>query len=109
MFSRISLAIAQPIRLGSGDIVPEFRAAWFHNFIDRQAQYNASLIGTGTPSFAQNGVPIGTDGADLGVGLDFAIAQSVFPARTAGFVQYDATWASHQMVNSVAAGVRMKW
>ena len=89
--------------------LPELRAAWLHNFLDTQSQYNASFIGTGAGSFAQAGVPIGREAGDLGAGISFAIAQTTFPAQMSGFVQYDATLASHETANTVAAGLLLKW
>lgn len=109
LFSRIGIAFAQPMTLGETHIVPEFRGAWLHNFVNAQSSYNATFIGTTAASFAQNGVPIGRDAVDFGVGLGFALPQTAFPGELSGFLQYDATLAVHEMVSSIAAGVRYKW
>jgi outer membrane autotransporter protein len=109
LFSRIGVAIAQPIVLGGADVVPEIRASWLHNFIDTQGKYTATFSGAGTPGFAETGVPVGPDGADLGIGLNVAITQAMLPGQMSGFLQYDATLASHETANSVAAGLRVKW
>jgi outer membrane autotransporter protein len=111
LFSRLSIAIARPMVFEGVEVVPELRAAWFHNFMDQQGQFDAAFIGSGTgsPSFTETGVPVGPDGGDLGVGVNFAIAQTMLPARMAGFLQYDATLASHEVASTVAAGLRVKW
>jgi autotransporter-associated beta strand protein len=108
LFSRLS--IARPMIFAGIEVVPELRAAWFHNFLDQQGQFNAAFIGTGTPGFTETGVPVGPDGADIGLGVNIAIAQSVLPAaRMVGFLQYDATLASHETASIVAAGLQVKW
>jgi fibronectin-binding autotransporter adhesin len=109
LFSRLSIAIARPMVFEGVEVVPELRAAWFHNFLDQQGQFNAAFIGTGTPGFTETGVPVGPDGGDLGLGVNFAIAQTMLPAHVAGFLQYDATLASHEVASTVAVGLRVKW
>ena len=107
LFSRFGIAIAEPMVVGNTTIVPEVRAAWFHNFLDQQGQSLASFAGS--PSFTQTGAPVGADGADIGVGLSFSLGQTAFPAQASGFLQYDATLASHETLNTFAGGVRVKW
>ena len=110
LFSRLSIAIARPMVFAGVEVVPELRAAWLHNFLDQQGQFNAAFIGTGTPGFTEAGVPVGPDGADVGLGVNVAITQTMLPAaRMAGFLQYDATLASHETASTVAAGLRVKW
>ena len=109
LFSRVGISIAQPFRIGDITLVPELRAAWLHNFLDNQAQFTAAFSGTSAASFGETGPSIGSDGADLGVGVSMAIAQSVVPGQMSGFIHYDATLASREMVNSVAGGLRYKW
>jgi outer membrane autotransporter protein len=109
LFSRIGFAIAQPMTFGGGDLLPELRAAWLHNFLDNAGAFNASFIGTGAGSFNQVGAAVGRDAADLGAGVSFAISQTSLPGHMTGFVQYDATVASHATANAVAAGLRLNW
>jgi uncharacterized protein with beta-barrel porin domain len=109
LYSRVGVAIAQPMTLGDTSMLPEFRAAWLHNFLDTQGQFAASLVGAGTASFNQVGAAIGRDAGDLGVGVSFAIAQTTLPGQMSGFVQYDATLAAHQTANAIAAGLRLRW
>ena len=109
LFSRIGIAFAQPMTLGATHIVPEFRGAWLHNFVHAQSSDSATFIGANAASFVQNGVPVGRDAVDFGAGLGFALPQTAFPGELSGFLQYDATLAAHEMVNSIAAGVRYKW
>jgi outer membrane autotransporter protein len=107
LLSRMGIAIANPMVIGNTAIVPEIRAAWFHNFLDQQGQSSAAFIGSS--NFTQTGAPVGSNGVDLGLGLSFSLAQTLFPAQASGFLQYDATLASHEMLNTFAGGVRMKW
>lgn len=107
LFSRLGVAIANPMVVGNTTIVPEARAAWFHNFLDQQGQSVASLAGS--PSFTQTGAPVGVDGVDIGVGVSFSLGQTMFPVQASGFLQYDATLASHETLNTFAGGVRVKW
>jgi len=72
LYTRVGFAIAQPIMLGGTSILPEFRAAWLHNFLDTQGQFAASFIGTGTASFSQVGAPVGRDAGDIGAALEYA-------------------------------------
>ncbi|MFZ2008172.1 MAG: autotransporter domain-containing protein, partial [Stellaceae bacterium] len=109
LFSRIGIAFARPFILGQAHLVPEFRAAWLHNFLDLNDTYNAAFSGSNAPSFVQSGVPIGRDAGDVGVGLGIAFPQTAFPGELSGFVQYDATLATHETINSIAAGVRYRW
>jgi hypothetical protein len=67
----------------------------------------ASLAGS--PSFTQTGAPVGVDGVDIGVGVSFSLGQTMFPVQASGFLQYDATLASHETLNTFAGGVRVKW
>jgi fibronectin-binding autotransporter adhesin len=109
LFSRIGIAFAQPFTWGEAHLVPEFRAAWLHNFLDLNDTYNAAFSGSNAPSFVQSGVPIGREAADVGLGLGVAFPQTAFPGELSGFLQYDATLATHATINSIAAGVRYKW
>jgi outer membrane autotransporter protein len=109
LYSRVGVAIAQPMVLGDTSILPEFRAAWLHNFLDTQGQFAASFLSAGTASFGQVGAAVGRDAGDLGVGVSFAIPQTIFPGRMLGFVQYDATLAAHETANAIAAGLRLTW
>lgn len=109
MFSKVGVTVARPMTWGATNVVPEFRAAWLHNFLDTQSQFTAVFSGLGAASFNQTGVPVGRDAADLGAGLDFAIAQTAFAGRMTGFVQYQATLAAHETAHTVAAGLRINW
>ncbi len=109
LYSRVGVAVARPMMLGDTTILPEFRAAWLHNFLDTQGQFAASFLSAGTASFGQVGAAIGRDAGDLGVGVSFAIPQTTFPGQMSGFVQYDATLAAHETANAIGAGLRLTW
>lgn len=109
LYSQVGIAISQPVTIGATSIIPEFRAAWLHNFMDDQSRYTASFIGGNAASFGQVGPALGRDVFDLGIGLSFAIAQADFPDRMSGFIQYNATLSSHESANAVAGGLRVKW
>lgn len=109
LYSRVGVAIGQPMVLGDTSILPEFRAAWLHNFLDTQGQFGASFLGAGSASLGQVGAAVGREAGDLGVGVSVAIAQTDFPGQMSGFIQYDATLAAHETANAIAAGLRLKW
>jgi autotransporter-associated beta strand protein len=109
LFSRIGVAFSETMMAGATPIIGELRGAWTHNFLDDHNQFNAAFIGTGAASFDQVGATIGRDAFDVGIGVSFAIAQLTVPAHLTGFIQYDATFASREFANAVAAGMRLKW
>lgn len=109
LYTRLGVTVVKPVMLGDTAIVPEFRAAWLHNLLDNYGQFSAAFAGAPTASFTQLGAPMGTDAAELGVGVSFGIARTSFGGELSGFVQYEAWLAEHELANAVGAGVRLKW
>jgi outer membrane autotransporter protein len=107
--SRIGVSISQPMLLGGGQVLPEFRAAWTHDFLDTRGVVAANFAGAPAIGFNEVGAAVGRDAADLGGGLSFAVPQTSVPGQLSAFLQYDATLAAHQTNNAIAAGLKLNW
>jgi len=107
--SKVGVSIAEPMMLGTTQVLPELRVAWTHDFIDQNGAFAAAFAGAPTAGFSEIGAPVGRDAADVGAGLSFAISQAALPGQLTGFVQYDGTFSAHQTNNAVAAGLKLNW
>ncbi|HLJ63951.1 MAG TPA: autotransporter outer membrane beta-barrel domain-containing protein, partial [Stellaceae bacterium] len=84
-----------------GDIVPELRVGYSHEFLDAAQTLTGSLAGT---PFSVTGVNFGRDSALVGVGVTQAINAD---ARV--FVDYDGKITGSLQQHAVSAGVRVSF
>jgi len=91
---RVSTVIA-------GNIVPEVRVGWSHEFLDAAQTLSGSLA---TIPFSVTGVNFGRDSALVGVGVTQAIN-----ANARVFVDYDGKITGSFQEHAVSAGVRVSF
>jgi outer membrane autotransporter protein len=102
--SSLGLKISQELPLSTGAITFGAQLRWMHEFMDAQAQYQATLIGAPGSGFTVKGVDLGRDTVLAGVNLSYAASASLNL-----FADYDYQAESHNRVNRVTFGLRYLW
>ncbi|AMP09678.1 outer membrane autotransporter barrel domain protein [Collimonas arenae] len=102
--SSIGVRLSSDLALSSGVLTFGAQLRWMHEFMDAQAQYQATLIGAPGSPFTVKGVDFGRDAALVGVNLSYAAT-----ARLNLFADYDFQTESHNQVNRITAGLRYLW
>ena len=86
-------------------IVPEFRAAWLHQYLDTAAHVTESLAAAPSASFGTTGLNVGRDAALLEGGLSYKAPDTSFTL----YVQYDATLSSCEINHAIRGGLAIYW
>lgn len=86
-------------------IVPEFRAAWLHQFLDTTAHVSEAFAATPTASFSTTGLDVGRDAALLEAGLSYKAPDSSITF----YAQYDATLSSREIDHAIRGGFAVFW
>ena len=90
-------------KVGHVDVLPEFRAAWQHEYGDTEYSIISNLASGAGNSFTVTGPPIGRDSLLIGVG-----AAVVWNDRVTTYIYYDGEFArTNYLSNNVSAGVRV--
>jgi len=90
-------------KIGHVDVLPEFRAAWQHEYGDTEYSIVANLASGAGNSFTVTGPPVGRDSLLIGVG-----AAVVWNERVTTYIYYDGEFArTNYLSNNVSAGVRV--
>jgi outer membrane autotransporter protein len=103
---RTALGVRLAAKFGEKDavqFVPELRAGWEHEFMDRTADLNARFIG-GSGDFNVRGVELGADSGVLGAGLTVSFNKSI-----QGFVNFDARMNERLSSHTISGGVSYSW
>jgi outer membrane autotransporter protein len=86
-------------------VVPEFRAAWLHQFLDTTPTVRESFAAAPSAAFSTTGIDVGRDAALLEAGLAFKA-----PATNLTFyAQYAATLSSREIDHSIRGGFAFFW
>jgi outer membrane autotransporter protein len=88
---------------GDVQFVPELRASWEHEFMNKTADLNARFIG-GSGDFNVRGVELGADSGVLGAGLTVSFNKSI-----QGFVNYDARMNERLNSHTISGGLSYSW
>jgi outer membrane autotransporter protein len=88
---------------GDVQFVPELRAGWEHEFLDKTADMNARFVG-GSGDFNVHGVELGADSGVLGGGLTVSFNESI-----QGFVNYDARMNERLSSHTISGGLSYSW
>jgi outer membrane autotransporter protein len=88
----------------AGEITPEFRARWQHEFADVSTTVNASFADTPAAVFAVKGDRGQRDSAVFGAGLAWATQKNLNL-----LLSYDALFAGDRKEQGVALGMRYTW
>jgi outer membrane autotransporter protein len=99
---RSVLGVRLAAQLGKKDgvqFIPDVRAGWEHEFMDKTADVNASFVG-GSGDFVVRGVELGADSGVLGAGLTVAFNKAI-----QGFVNYDANLNKRLNSHSISGGL----
>ncbi|GAC1323837.1 MAG: hypothetical protein NVSMB28_17470 [Collimonas sp.] len=104
MRSSLGVKASQDFPLSTGSITLGAQLRWMHEFMDAQAQYQATLIGAPGSGFTVKGVDFGRDAMLAGVNLSYAAA-----AGLKLFADYDFQAESHNRVNRITLGLRYLW
>jgi outer membrane autotransporter protein len=99
---RSAVGVRLAAKFGEKDdvqFIPELRAGWEHEFMDKTADVNASFIG-GSGDFVVRGVELGADSGVLGAGLTVWFDKSI-----QGFVNYDARMNERLSSHTVSGGL----
>ena len=103
--SATGVRLGYPIGLPSGrKVVPEFRLAWAHEFMDDQASFRASVQGQNVPPSVIFGEKFARDTVQLGAGVTVPLSGS-----TNLYVDYDAGLNPDITTHTVSAGLRVTW
>jgi autotransporter-associated beta strand protein len=90
-------------KIGHIDLLPEFRAAWQHEYGDTEYSIVANLASGAGNSFTVTGPPIGRDSLLIGTGVAV-----VWSERISTYIYYDGEFArTNYLSNNVSAGVRV--
>jgi outer membrane autotransporter protein len=103
---RTALGVRLAAQFGKKDgvqFIPEVRAGWEHEFMDKTADVNARFVG-GSGDFNVRGVELGADSGVLGAGLTVAFTKSI-----QGFVNYDANLNSRLSSHAISGGLSYSW
>lgn len=88
---------------GSGLLLtPEFRSAWFHEFLDTNYLIGAQFSGLPGAGFTVRGVDLGRDWASTGAGFSLGAGRG---ARL--FAGYDAQYNSQQVLHVGSGGLEL--
>ena len=105
MKSIVGARLAYPIELESGrKVVPEFRLAWAHEFMDDQASFVATIRGQQPVPTVVRGEKFSRDTVIVGAGVTVPLSDS-----SSLFVDYDGGLNSDITTHTVSAGVRFTW
>ena len=83
-------------------LTPEFRTAWFHEFLDTNYLIGAQWSGLPGAGFAVRGVDLGRDWASTGAGFSLGAGRG---ARL--FAGYDAQYNSQQVLHVGSGGLEL--
>jgi subtilase-type serine protease len=103
---RSAVGVRLAAKFGEKDdvqFIPELRAGWEHEFLDRTADVNASFIG-GSGDFVVRGVELGADSGVLGAGLTVWFNKAI-----QGFVNYDARMNERISSHTISGGLSYSW
>jgi autotransporter-associated beta strand protein len=90
-------------KIGHIDLLPEFSAAWQHEYGDSTYSIVASLASGAGNSFTVNGPPIGRDSLLIGAGLAVILNE-----RVTTYLYYDGQFLrTNYLNNNVSAGIRV--
>ena len=90
-------------KIGHVDLLPEFNAAWQHEYGDTEFSIVSSLASGAGNSFTVTGPPIGRDSLLIGAGVAVALTD-----RITTYIYYDGEFArTNYLSNNVTAGVRV--
>jgi outer membrane autotransporter protein len=90
-------------KIGHVDVLPEFNAAWQHEYGDTEFSIVSSLASGAGNSFTVTGPPIGRDSLLVGAGVAVALTD-----RITTYIYYDGEFArTNYLSNNVTAGVRV--
>lgn len=82
---------------------PEVRASWMHEFLDTNQVFSSNFAGA-TGAFAVDGVDLGRDWANVGVGVSLQVS-----ANSRLFGGYDAQLNDHQVWHVGSGGFEAVW
>jgi outer membrane autotransporter protein len=102
--SSLGVKASQDLPLSAGFITFGAQLRWMHEFMDAQAQYQATLIGAPGSDFTVKGVDLGRDAVLAGLSLSYAAS-----TRMNLFADYDYQAESHNRVNRITLGLRYLW
>jgi outer membrane autotransporter protein len=90
-------------KIGHVDVLPEFRAAWQHEYGDTEFSVVSNLASGAGNSFIVTGPPIGRDSLLIGAGVAV-----VWNERITTYIYYDGEFArTNYLSNNVSAGIRV--
>ena len=102
--SSVGVKISRDLPVSTGVLTVGAQLRWMHEFMDAQAQYQATLIGAPGSDFTVKGVDFGREALLAGVSMSYATT-----ARLNFFADYDLQTESHNQVNRITAGLRYMW
>jgi outer membrane autotransporter protein len=94
---------AQFGRTNGVQFIPELRAGWEHEFMDKTADVTARFIG-GSGDFIVRGVELGADSAALGAGLTVAFNKAIQAS-----VNYDARLNERLTSQAISGRLSFSW
>jgi outer membrane autotransporter protein len=86
-------------------VVPEFRAAWLHQFLDTSSTAHESFAATPSAAFSTTGINVGRDAALLEGGFAFKAPD----INLTFYAQYAATLSSREVDHTVRGGFAFFW
>jgi autotransporter-associated beta strand protein len=90
-------------KVGHIDLLPEFSAAWQHEYGDTEYSIVANLASGAGNSFTVVGPPVGRDSLLIGAGVAV-----IWSERVSTYIYYDGEFArTNYLSNNVSAGVRV--
>jgi autotransporter-associated beta strand protein len=90
-------------KVGHIDLLPEFSAAWQHEYGDTEYSIVANLASGAGNSFTVTGPPVGRDSLLIGAGVAV-----LWTERISTYIYYDGEFArTNYLSNNVSAGVRV--
>jgi outer membrane autotransporter protein/CSLREA domain-containing protein len=105
LVSRLGARLHAVVQLDEGVWMrPELRAAWLHEFGDRERKLEARIGGTPGATFTVRGAELPRDAAELGVGWTVAASE-----RLRFFAGYDLAVNPDLLQHSAALGLELLW
>ena len=100
--TRLGATVQRPVQTSTGQLIPELRAYWLHDFGDAIAPSSKAVIAG--QSFSVDASDVGRDALALGVGLTMDANKNL-----SLFIDYDFTYRSDQTGHDLLAGFQMRW
>jgi outer membrane autotransporter protein len=100
----LSARLSRVFDLGDRKIVPQLRADWRHEFLDRGQSFDAAFAAAPNVFFAVDGTEYARDQIALGVSMTMPLTGNL-----TGYADAQTAFSAHTTSTMASVGVRATW